>query len=282
MSDRAGFLTAILAEPTDDTARLVYADWLREQPGAFDQRHGRFMWAGLTLARFRGQEVVEDGMFFDAIRDQNDTAPDVLAAQLRRLLGWDRLTTEWAWDNDTDAPDRIHVVALPPKTEGESRAARQERRRNPVPPPTVTYERGCLAALRVTAAQWQASAPEILRSCPLERVELLEVPGLTLRIVNWDGWRIQGEFRPPHLRRRQNRDGTTVLAVDVVACHPQHPQDVLTREQFVARVVDATWAVLTRLHFLAGFSWTGPLPDTLIGPGPYVGVDPSAELLGET
>lgn len=30
-TEEAGFLTAILADPGDDTARLVYADWLDEQ-----------------------------------------------------------------------------------------------------------------------------------------------------------------------------------------------------------------------------------------------------------
>ena len=31
MSEEAAFLTAIAANPEDDTARLVYADWLQDR-----------------------------------------------------------------------------------------------------------------------------------------------------------------------------------------------------------------------------------------------------------
>ncbi|AWM38179.1 hypothetical protein GobsT_37110 [Gemmata obscuriglobus] len=278
MSERAGFLSAILESPADDTARAAYADWLREQPGAFDRLHGRFLWAGLTLARFRGQEVVEDGMFFDALRDQAEAAPEVIAVQLQHVLGWGWNATEWAWDNETAAPDRIHVATIPPKVANETPAERRERRRSGRARTTAAgYERGCLTWVRVRAKQWELAGEKILGSCPLQRVELLELPGLVLSIESDDGWRLRGELRPP-LTQRLDRAGTAAAPIE--ASEPDRMEEGFARDKFVRRFAHSTWAVLTRLHFMAGFAWPGPLPESMMGPGPYVGVDPSPELLG--
>lgn len=48
MNDRAALLANVLNDPTDDTARLVLADWLEDV-------FGRFLRAGVVAARFRGR-----------------------------------------------------------------------------------------------------------------------------------------------------------------------------------------------------------------------------------
>lgn len=54
MSDEAAFLAAILAEPADDTVRLVYADWLQEngQP-----ERAEFIRVQVELSSGRGYRV---------------------------------------------------------------------------------------------------------------------------------------------------------------------------------------------------------------------------------
>jgi len=48
MSDRDALLAAILADPADDTARLVYADWLTENG---DGDRGEFIRVDIELKR---------------------------------------------------------------------------------------------------------------------------------------------------------------------------------------------------------------------------------------
>ncbi|HEY1188570.1 MAG TPA: TIGR02996 domain-containing protein [Gemmata sp.] len=263
MNERAGFLAAILENPADDAPRLAYADWLRERDDPFDRLHGRFIAAGLVLHHMREPVVGNEGPYYDAIRDASESGLQVLGLQLGHLLGWK--PGAWAWDNDTDRPGRIAARLIPPKSEGPSTVReRRARRRTPAPVPAVIWERGCVTAARLSAAQWLARGGVILRHCPLERVELIEVPGLELRVVNESNWRLVGELSRPHSRWR----------VDSVALHPvQAPEPSLLfegtpREALVEQLAALTGQVLTRLHFLAGFAWPGPLPETLMNSNP--------------
>jgi uncharacterized protein (TIGR02996 family) len=51
VSERAAFLSAIKAAPDDDTARLVYADWLDEQGAERDARHAEMIRFQFRMAR---------------------------------------------------------------------------------------------------------------------------------------------------------------------------------------------------------------------------------------
>jgi uncharacterized protein (TIGR02996 family) len=56
VTDRETLPATILADPSDDTARLV----LRESEDPDERARGRFLWAGVTASRYRRQDVVED------------------------------------------------------------------------------------------------------------------------------------------------------------------------------------------------------------------------------
>jgi uncharacterized protein (TIGR02996 family) len=260
MNERAGFLADILANPADDNPRLAYADWLRERDDPFDRLHGRFLWAGLTLARFRGKEAVEDGMFFDAIRDQTASAVRVLGVQLKHLLGWSE--DDWNWDNEADAPDRITAAKLPPKVAGENRRQRQDRRRHQGPRNAVVWERGCVTGVRLPLVTWATRAEWLFTHCPLERIELLEVPGLVLTLVRDQttraGWRMSGELNLPRV---------PVLGTNAHLPATRHHQfvpsyegnaDGLSRDRAAVNLWDWTAIALTYLSQAAGPRWTGP------------------------
>jgi uncharacterized protein (TIGR02996 family) len=84
-----GFVRAILAEPEDETARLVYADWLDEhhQPGRAEFLRRESEWFGLP---HRSPPKVELGHRLDAMRAGLD--PEWLA----RVDRTDRFTVFWA------------------------------------------------------------------------------------------------------------------------------------------------------------------------------------------
>ena len=67
MTDRESLLSAALDQPDDDTARLVLADFLREQGDPADVALGRFLWAGVVAARYRSANVIEDAEFYTAL-----------------------------------------------------------------------------------------------------------------------------------------------------------------------------------------------------------------------
>lgn len=260
MTDRESFLAACLANPADDTTRLVYADFLREAESPL----GRFLWAGVTLAKFRGQ-VVEDGMFFDAQKELNDTAPTVLASQLKSLFGWEWETL--VWDQCDTMADHLTVALLAQGQPGGYRlhagqAGRTARGQNNS---AVIYERGMLTGLRLLLADWREVAAKVLAVCPLERVDILDVPGLTLRVCGPEGgWRLTGELRAP--RRARPTGGITVLqaefepartwAIDIPA------QPFRFREQFVTAAVSSSDSACAILHARSGDRWPGP-PDWL-------------------
>lgn len=259
MNEREALLAAIRADPADDTPRLVYADWLREQPGEYDRALGRFVWAGVTLARFRGREVVEDGMFFDAIRDQTESAPRVLDVQARYLFGWDRLTTEWAWDNEAAAPDRITLASIPPKSEVPlTRRELRERRRTRLPEPALIWERGFVAGVRVPLYQLFHDAGRFLRACPVERFEAVEVPGLTFRVQGpADGWRLSGELKVEVRRVGTAANPPKNTVVEYTSALPS-PGWEPGREHLVERAGRFAYSLCSFLMIQSGNRWPGP------------------------
>jgi uncharacterized protein (TIGR02996 family) len=253
VSDRAGFLEAILSDPGDDTARAAYADWLREQPHPFDRAHGRFLAAGLALDRVRAPEEPNEGVFFEAIREQTGAAPAVLAVQLRHLLGWGE--GEWTWDNDAGAPGRVVATLTPEVVPCETRLQRRARRRRLRNRSAVVWERGCVAEVCLPVEVWATRGEWVFRHCPLERVRLTEVPGLVLTFARGrPGWRMSGELTLPKVA------GAAILPeVRLLESHPPECEG-LPRERAAANLWAWTDALLTRLADGAGDRWAGP-PD---------------------
>ena len=257
-TDRAGFLAAILANPADDMARGAYADWLRDGDDAFDKMHGRFLWAGMTLWKFRGLEPVGDGMFFDAIAEQSESAARVLAVQVKALMNWswDRC----AWENEAAAPDRVTVGAIQPPVEGETRQQRRDRRRAGGVNPAVIWERGCVAGLRLTLRRAWEVLPYVLAQCPVEWVEVIDVPGLTLKIgpEQWGRWRLTGELNfPPVLGRSGAVLGLPPLVLS-------EPWGMSSRGGLLECIRVAVSDTVDLLRSESGDRW--PAPSLLVGP----------------
>jgi uncharacterized protein (TIGR02996 family) len=82
MTDRESLLSAALDQRDDDTARLVLADFLREQGDPADVALGRFLWAGVVASRYRSANVIEDPEFYTALADD-----DVIAERIGRSPG---------------------------------------------------------------------------------------------------------------------------------------------------------------------------------------------------
>ncbi|MCI0703269.1 MAG: TIGR02996 domain-containing protein [Planctomycetia bacterium] len=59
MSDRDALLAAILANPDEDTPRLVYADWLDEHGDAKDKKHAQLIRAQCELAKLDKEDPSE-------------------------------------------------------------------------------------------------------------------------------------------------------------------------------------------------------------------------------
>ncbi|VTU00895.1 unnamed protein product [Gemmataceae bacterium] len=176
MTDPAALWAACLADPTDDTARLVLADLLRESDDPDQQARGRFLWAGVTAARWsRDNDVIDDPLYYTAQRELAAVATAGYPAHWLGLLGVgpDPLTrTDWVWDA---THDRVTV-----------------RIRDTL----GTYARGTLTEFTVTLDQWLALARPALAAWPVERVAVADAPGLTIAVERLaEGWRLEARLR---------------------------------------------------------------------------------------
>ena len=83
MSDEAAFLKVLAEAPTDDTARLVYADWLDEhgEPARAAYLRAEVAWAALPpparLVRELGKQFVADDHYPPALHRLTDLAEQV-------------------------------------------------------------------------------------------------------------------------------------------------------------------------------------------------------------
>ena len=247
MTDRDTLLANCLDQPTDDTARLVYADWLRDH----DSPLGEFVWAGVTLSRFRGHDPVTDGMFFDAQRQLNDVAPGAIGGQLQALFGW-----QWGdvlWDQGDQEPDRLTAVHIPLAHSNRAEHSRRVRGRPRVKAmfPAAVYERGMLCGLRVSLARWREVAAQVLAVCPLERVEILDVPGLTFTVDQTaSGWRLAVELKLPV---RRQFTFTTATARRIA-----HQTYVFDRPKLLTLIERAIDDLTAYCRSEAGERWPGP------------------------
>jgi uncharacterized protein (TIGR02996 family) len=172
LDDRAALLANVLSDPSDDTARLVLADYLEEHG---EDAFGRFVRAGVVASRFRGAELIDDPDYYAALRTVSDLATAGHPAMWLAALGIDPAPLapgDWAWDNEGD---RVTVRI------GSS---------------VGTFRRGLLTELELALGDWYRIAAPALSSWPIESVRASDVPGLSFELERpTSGWRITGRVR---------------------------------------------------------------------------------------
>ncbi|VTT98982.1 unnamed protein product [Gemmataceae bacterium] len=245
MTDPAVLWAACLADPTDDTARLVLADLLRESDDPDQQARGRFLWAGVTAARWsRDSDVIDDPLYYSAQRELAAVATAGHPAHWLGFLGVgpDPLTrTDWVWDA---THDRVTVRI------GDT---------------TGTYARGMLAEVAVTLEQWLVMARPALAGWPVERVTVTDAPGLTFGVERIGReWRLEARLKLGG--RRVPMSGASVLpfGMSVSPVLADGPAEWWVEERFgdratlVEGVVAASRVLVADLRQIAGDRWPSP------------------------
>lgn len=194
MSDEASFLRAIIAEPADDTARLVYADWLDEH----DQpERAEFIRVQIELARtdpFDGWECkvcsarprYEDGFDLGEVEHGSGCymqsedgrgnefidVSEVYKSLRNREAG---LLERFAWQQWQGA-----CAAVIPKGSNI--------------PSCIEFRRGFIASVTCTAADWLEHGDAIREQHPVTRVALMGMQGWDARVAQFDSHAPDGTF----------------------------------------------------------------------------------------
>ena len=247
MADALPLLIAVLADPADDTARLVLADLLRESEDPEAQARGRFLWAGVVAGRFRDHDLIDDPFYYTAQREISAVAGSGWPARWLADIGPGSAPLaagDWAWDATFD---RVTVR---------------------VGSAAGVFTRGMLAELTVPLDAWIAASPLALASWPVEVTRAADVPGLTFAIEppgpGHAGWRLAARLRLPRRLVPLTGGGIIPGAVaprPVLAEEPadwQVAEEFADREALVAGVAEATASLVAELRGVAGDRW--PLP----------------------
>jgi len=173
VNDEAAFTAAILAEPDEDTPRLVYADWLQE--------HGReeraeFIRAQVLLAKLEAGEPPEcaEPMYRAGFRSAIHHERKVMAAFLDKSETCDCAMCLGRRVSDLFAAN-VASVRLDESWYPDHPVWLQL--------PLTNWSRGFVESLQVTAEQWVEHAPRILAAHPIRFVRLTTWP----RTVDRDG-----------------------------------------------------------------------------------------------
>jgi uncharacterized protein (TIGR02996 family) len=243
VTDRDALLASVLADPSDDTARLVLADFLRESDDPDEQARGRFLWAGVTASRFRGHDLIDDPFYYAAQREIAAVAGAGRPARWLSALGLGpqpAAPRDWAWDCTLD---RVTVRA------GTAAG---------------TFARGLLAELSVSFGEWNAVAAAVLDSWPLERVAVADAPGFCFVIDRpGGGWRLTARLKVPG-RRIPLAGGLIPTAVSPLATLALTPADWWAEELFperaalVGEIRPACARLADDLRGAAGDRWPSP------------------------
>ncbi len=145
-------LATVLENPADDTARLVLADLLRESDDPYEQARGRFLWGGVTAARYRGQKFGEDQLYWIARKELTTVADQGSPAMwlVSLGIGADRFAVgDRGWNSDYDS-----VTVR-------------------VGPWHGVFTRGMLSELSVTFIEWYELGAAALARWPLTFIQFL-------------------------------------------------------------------------------------------------------------
>lgn len=156
MTYRDALLLAILLDPPEDVPRGAFADCIQEDG---DDDFAAFIRAGITAAKYRHETVIDAQEYYDALRDINRVCEAGHPAEWIADIGVVSAAIEtgnWGWSNTLD-----RVAVRIGKALG-------------------VYIRGMLSELTVTLGEWSAIAERALTRRPIERVNMSDVPGLSL------------------------------------------------------------------------------------------------------
>jgi uncharacterized protein (TIGR02996 family) len=180
MTDRETLLAAVLANPAVDTARLVLADFLRESDDPAERALGQFIWAGVTICRFRDEKVSANPLSRAAQKALSATTAAGFPARWISELGLgprQLIRGDWHRQRTRDKVTlRLGSVA-------------------------GVFMRGMLSELCVPQTNWYTVAPVALATWPLSGGTITDIPGLAFRIGRsvW-GWWLAVEFSYPRRR----------------------------------------------------------------------------------
>jgi uncharacterized protein (TIGR02996 family) len=180
LNERSALLDLILANPADDTSRLVLADLLRESDDASEIARGRFLWAGVTAARFSNDDLIDDPLYYTAQQEIAAVSSAGYPAGWLADLGIGSKSIEkkdWGWKCDHD-----RVTVRLGKIYG-------------------IFSRGMLSGLSIGLVEWVQLAQSILTETPLQTATIIEVPGLSFEIDQHQSkWRLTARLKLPTQR----------------------------------------------------------------------------------
>ncbi len=245
MDERVALFANVLNDPADDTARLVFADWLEEHDEG--DRAG-FIRAGVTAARFRDEPLIDDPDYYAAISTMAGVATWGGPARWLSELGVGRVPltgTDWLWDS---TGDRVTV-----------RIGRV----------SGVFTRGMLSELIVPLAEWYDLAVPALTAWPLECATVTDVPGLRFSIDaptdERPDWRLSATLtlrprrRPGMLRRLTNLVATEEHRQRPVAPYQWEAERRFPDRAALAGLIDAVSIVLVEeVRAAADNRWPPP------------------------
>ena len=244
MNDQSALLEMVLANPSDDTTRLVLADLLRESEDAEDQARGRFLWAGVTAARFRGVELIEDPIYYSA---QQEMWVIASAGHPVRWLGKLGIGSEplregtWGWDS---VHDRVTVR---------------------VDHASAVFTRGMLATVNLMLTEWYQVAALVLTGAPLETVAISDVPGLSFTFSQRrTGWTLSARLKVPSHRFPLSGGGPIPTSYSPSPVLVESDADWTVEENFSSRPAllgearSVSESLVRDLREVAGTRWPRP------------------------
>lgn len=244
MNERDALFANVLNDPTDDTARLVLADWLDEHDEA---DLARFLRAGVTAARFRHEPLIDDPDYYRALADLAAVTTSGAPARWLAELGIGPVPLthgDWVWDNDGD---RVTV-----RIGGVS----------------GVFARGLLSALVAPLADWYEFAPLAFAAWPLECGTVTDVPGLRFYVEaptsERPDWRLSAA-----LTVRARRPGMLRRLTRLVAANPgpgrhgragrwEAERTFPDRASLAERIAGASAVLVEEVRDAAGDLWPSP------------------------
>ncbi|AMV25784.1 hypothetical protein VT84_15410 [Gemmata sp. SH-PL17] len=241
MNERSALFANVLENPSDDTARLVLADWLDEHD---EDVFGRFLRAGVTASRFRDEALIDDPDYYSALGDLAAVTTSGWPAYWLSELGVGPRPLnfgDWVWDNTADRVTvRIGSVS-------------------------GVFARGLLSELIAPLADWYELVPRVLAAWPLERAEVTNAEGLSFSIeapaIDRPSWRLMAAFTVSPRRHRLRRRGALQpnseeplrrpIAPMRWDCHHTFPN----RTDLVQHVAPASMELMGQLRDAVGPEW---------------------------
>jgi uncharacterized protein (TIGR02996 family) len=244
VNEHETLLAAVLADPADDTTRLVLADLLRESDDATDRALGQFIWAGVTISPFREDRVIDDPLYYTAQKALAAVASAGFPARWLSALGLGPqhlAKSDWLWDNTLD-----QVTVRMGGSSG-------------------VFKRGMLTDLCVPLENWYTAAPAALAHWPLASGTITDVPGLAFAIgLTKTGWRLSARLRLRSRRVPMTAAGVVPTAVAEQAFLVEEAGDVETWDLFpdraalISALASRSAELVTELREEVGERWPSP------------------------